>query len=104
MHGASTSAAGFSHAPHDLAALQAGVKQRAAAQRQAASPSPRATSSPATASPAANPSPTAAVRSSRSTRVPPAVDKHMRSLAGDTVHVLYTSNGSPYQNIQGRIM
>lgn len=27
-----------------------------------------------------------------------------RHLPGNTVHTLYTSNGSPYQNIQGRIM
>jgi hypothetical protein len=25
-------------------------------------------------------------------------------LPGDTIHVLFTSNGSPYQNIQARIM
>lgn len=26
------------------------------------------------------------------------------NLPGDTIHTLYTSNGSPYQNFQGRIM
>jgi hypothetical protein len=27
-----------------------------------------------------------------------------QGLPGDTIHTLYTSNGSPYQNFQGRIM
>lgn len=30
--------------------------------------------------------------------------KQAKKLKGDTVHSLYTSNGSPYQNFQGRIM
>jgi hypothetical protein len=33
----------------------------------------------------------------------PAIAKR-QGLPGDTIHTLYTSNGSPYQNFQGRIM
>lgn len=45
-----------------------------------------------------------AVRPKRSTKLSRQLDKHLRSLPGDTVHILYTSNGSPYQNMQGRLM
>jgi hypothetical protein len=37
-------------------------------------------------------------------RVSAAMAKAARRHPGDTIHTLMTSNGSPYQNIQGRIM
>jgi hypothetical protein len=37
-------------------------------------------------------------------RVSAALEKAGRRHKGDTIHTLFTSNGSPYQNIQGRIM
>lgn len=37
-------------------------------------------------------------------RISGALDAAARAHKGDTIHTLFTSNGSPYQNIQGRIM
>ena len=37
-------------------------------------------------------------------RVARALEAAARRHGGDTIHTLFTSNGSPYQNIQGRIM
>jgi hypothetical protein len=37
-------------------------------------------------------------------RIAEALKSAARRHKGDTIHTLFTSNGSPYQNIQGRIM
>jgi hypothetical protein len=37
-------------------------------------------------------------------RISAALKKRAAELPGDSVHALMTGNGSPYQNIQGRIM
>jgi hypothetical protein len=37
-------------------------------------------------------------------RISAALQKRAAELPGDSIHALMTGNGSPYQNIQGRIM
>jgi hypothetical protein len=91
---------------HDFSSSGGGSQTTAAAAAAAAA---------ATAAGAANP--TAAARSFASSsssktgltradaaRVAKALADAAAKHAGDTIHTLMTSNGSPYQNIQGRIM